>query len=114
MLGFASPALLVFLVAGGRLGTGAFAILATVFPAALIALAGGRRARRAAVVLAVLLAGGAVLMLALAGSGRVGGLPGSAWAMFGALWAWPLIVTMWAYAAWFRADGQGPPEGGGG
>jgi len=53
-------------------------------------------------------------MLALAGSGRVGGLPGSAWAMFGALWAWPLIVTMWAYAAWFRADGQGPPEGGGG
>lgn len=115
MLALASPALLALLVAGGgRLGAGAFAIAATAFPAALIALAGGRRVGWVAAFLAVLLAGGAVLMLGLAGGARIGGLPGSAWAMFGALWAWPLIVTVWAYAASFRAGEQAPPPPPGG
>ena len=112
MLGVASPVVLVLLVSAWRgVGIWAFGLAVMVFPAALIALAGGRRARWVAVVLAVLLAGGALLVLGLAGGGRIGGLPGSAWAMFGALWAWPLIVSVWAYGASFRADGRAPREG---
>lgn len=80
-------------------------------PAALIALAAGRRALRAAVALAALLVGGAALILGLAGGERVGGLPGSAWAMFGAFWGWPLIVTVWAYAASFRDPDHAPRRG---
>lgn len=107
--------ILAALLLGGVEGAAwAFALAAAVFPAVLIALAGGRRARSVAVVLAVLLGGGAALMLGLAGGGRVGGLPASAWVMFGAFWGWPLIVTVWAYAASFRADQEAPREGGGG
>lgn len=111
MLALASPVLLVCLAAGGgRLGAGVFALAAMAFPAALIALAGGRRARWVAAAVAALLGGGAALMLGLAGGGRVGGLPGSAWAMFAAIWAWPLVVTVWAYAASFRVGEQVPPS----
>lgn len=117
-LSVACPVLLVLLLFGsGRGGEWAFATVAMLVPAALIALAGGRRVRWVAIVLAVLLAGGAALMLGLAGGERIAGLPGSAWAMFALLWAWPLIVTVWASAASFRGRGsgrRGPEEASGG
>lgn len=107
-LAVASPVLLVGLVVGaGRSAAWAFALTAMLLPPALIALAAGRRALGVAAALAVLLAGGAALMLGLAGGERIGGLPGSAWAMFGALWAGPLVLTVGAYAAGFRRRGGG-------
>lgn len=108
MLGLASPAVLLLLVTGrGSVVAWAFALAAMLFPAALIALAAGRRARPVAIVLAALLVGGAALMLGLAGGERIGGLSGSAWAMFALFWGWPLIVTVWAYVASFRERGGG-------
>jgi hypothetical protein len=108
VLAVASPVLLVLLVAGGgTAGAWTFALAAMAVPAALVAIAGGRRAGWAAAGLAALLLGGAALMLGLAGGERVAGLPGSAWAMLGALWGGPLVLTVGVYAASFGRRGGG-------
>jgi len=96
------------LFSGGGGSPWVFVPAAMVVPAALIALAAGPGVRWAAAALAALLLGGAASMLGLAGGERIGGLPGSAWAMFGAFWVVPLIVTVGAYAASFR-DPEPPP-----
>lgn len=110
LLAAACPSVLAALFAGGRGGAGwLFAAAALVVPAALIALAGGRRAWPVAAAVAALLIGGGWTMLGLAGGERIGGLPGSAWAMFAAFWGIPLVVTAWAYALTFPDREKRPP-----
>lgn len=112
VLALSAPLLLIALAAGGPIAGWVFALVAMLVPGALIALAAGRRARSAAVAVTLLLAGGAAAILALgggagAGGALIGGLPVSAWVMLGAFWGWPLILTMWVYAATFEAPGGG-------
>jgi hypothetical protein len=110
-----SIAMLAVLLAGGRagkLGAGLFAVLAVLFPVALIAL-GTRREwpRLGAVViaLAAILTLSAIGILLLPANGpaadHVLGLPPATWLMLVGLGLAPLVLVLWSYTATFR-----PPD----
>jgi hypothetical protein len=96
------------LLLGGRLAEGAFAVVAVLFPVALIAL-GARRAwprlRAAMAVLGVTLTLSAVGILLLpttaSAANHVLGLPPAAWLALAGLGLVPFVLVVWSHAATF-------------
>jgi hypothetical protein len=93
-LAAASLLLLVASLAGGRAGEWLFALVAAVFPVALIAFATSRK--RAPWPLLALLAA-----LLVGSSAAILALPGAAWWMFVGLGVAPLLLVSVAFAATF-------------
>lgn len=109
-LALASPAVLASFVVGGPVAEVLFAVLASAYPVALIALAVARTGRLGPLwaplaVLLVLLVGCTAAMLALRGrvleAPWLGGLPLAAAIQLYGLWLAPLLLVALAYALTF-------------